>query len=78
MDNYSLSDLRAAVDGGNDNWGGGAWWIIILFLFVLMDECSKRELFIAAVQTLTQEEQRRLWKELEKHGIIKRKSPDCI
>ena len=35
-----------------------------------MDECSKRELFIAAVQTLTQEEQRRLWKELEKHGII--------
>ena len=43
-----------------------------------MDECSKRELFIAAVQTLTQEEQRRLWKELEKHGIIKRKSPDCI
>lgn len=20
MDNYSLSDLRAAVDGGNDNW----------------------------------------------------------
>ena len=37
-----------------------------------MDECSKREMFIAAVQTLTQEEQRRLWKELEKHGIIKR------
>lgn len=36
-----------------------------------MDECSKREMFIAAVQTLTQEEQRRLWKELEKHGIIK-------
>lgn len=36
MDNYSLSDLRAAVDGGNDNWGGGAWWIIILFLFVFM------------------------------------------
>ena len=24
MDNYSLSDLRAAVDGGNDNWGGVA------------------------------------------------------
>lgn len=38
MDNYSLSDLRAAVDGGNDDWGngGGAWWIIILFLFVFM------------------------------------------
>ena len=41
-----------------------------------MDECSKRELFIAAVQTLTQEEQRRLWKELEKHGIIK--SEGCL
>ena len=38
MENYSLSDLRAAVDGGNDGWGngGGAWWIIILFLFVFM------------------------------------------
>lgn len=36
-----------------------------------MDECSKREMFIAAVQTLTQEGQRRLWKELEKHGIIR-------
>lgn len=37
-ENYSLSDLRAAVDGGNENgWGsGGAWWIIILFLFVFM------------------------------------------
>ena len=37
LDNYSLSDLRAAVDGGNDGWSnGGAWWIIILFLFVFM------------------------------------------
>lgn len=38
MDNYSLSDLRAAVDGGNDGWGGGngAWLIVILFLFVFM------------------------------------------
>lgn len=37
MDNYSLSDLRAAVDGGNEGWNnGGAWWIIILFLFVFM------------------------------------------
>lgn len=37
LDNYSLSDLRAAVDGGNDGWGnGGAWWIVILFLFVFM------------------------------------------
>ena len=38
MDNYSLSDIRAAVDGGNDGFGsgGGAWWIIILFLFVFM------------------------------------------
>lgn len=37
MDNYSLSDLRAAVDGGDGAFGGnGAWWIIILFLFVFM------------------------------------------
>lgn len=37
LDNYSLSDLRAAVDGGNDGFdNGGAWWIIILFLFVFM------------------------------------------
>ena len=35
--NYSLSDLRAAVDGGENAFGGnGAWWIIILFLFVFM------------------------------------------
>ena len=35
--NYSLSDLRAAVDGGENDFGGnGAWWIIILFLFVFM------------------------------------------
>jgi hypothetical protein len=26
LDNYSLSDLRAAVDGGSDGFGnGGAW-----------------------------------------------------
>ena len=43
-----------------------------------MDECSKRELFIAAVQTLTQEEQRRLWKELEKQGIIRSECTGCI
>lgn len=37
LDNYSLSDLRAAVDGGSDGIGNsGAWWIIILFLFVFM------------------------------------------
>ncbi len=36
MDNYSLSDIRAATDGGNgaSGFGGGAWWIIILFLFL--------------------------------------------
>lgn len=37
MDNYSLSDIRAAVDGGDGMFGGGgggAWWIIILFLFI--------------------------------------------
>lgn len=36
MENYSLSDLRAATEGGNEWGGGGAWWIIILFLFVFM------------------------------------------
>lgn len=37
MDNYSLSDLRAATEN-NDGFGGngGAWWLIILFLFVFM------------------------------------------
>ncbi len=36
MDNYSLSDIRAATEGGGmDGFGsGGAWWIIILFLFL--------------------------------------------
>ena len=39
MENYSLSDIRAAVDGGYGDgmFGGGnsgAWWIIILFLFL--------------------------------------------
>lgn len=38
MDNYSLSDIRAAVDGGATDGmfggGSGAWWIIILFLFL--------------------------------------------
>lgn len=37
MDNYSLSDIRAAVDG-NDGWGGGmggGWfaWILLFALF---------------------------------------------
>lgn len=36
MDNYSLSDLRAAVGDENGFGGNGAWWIIILFLFVFM------------------------------------------
>lgn len=38
MENYSLSDIRAATEGiGNSgDWGGGAWWIIILFLFAFM------------------------------------------
>lgn len=38
MENYSLSDIRAAT-GGDDGFGyggSGAWWIIILFLFVFM------------------------------------------
>ena len=35
MDNYSLSDIRAASGADENGWGGGsAWWIIILFLFM--------------------------------------------
>ena len=35
MDNYSLSDIRAATGADeNGGGGGGAWWIIILFLFL--------------------------------------------
>ena len=35
MENYSLSDIRAATDHDRDDGiGGGAWWIIILFLFM--------------------------------------------
>ena len=35
MDNYSLSDLRAAVGDDNGAFGGnGAWWVILLFLFL--------------------------------------------
>lgn len=34
MDNYSLSDLRAAVGDTDGAFGGnGAWWVILLFLF---------------------------------------------
>ena len=36
MENYSLSDLRAAVGDGENGWGGGSWWIIVLFLFAFM------------------------------------------
>ena len=35
MDNYSLSDIRAATGADENGWGGGgAWWIIILFLLM--------------------------------------------
>lgn len=34
LDNYSLSDLRAAVDGGNDGWGSGWFLVVVLFLFM--------------------------------------------
>ena len=35
MENYSLSDIRAATGHERDEgFGGGAWWIIILFLFM--------------------------------------------
>lgn len=35
MENYSLSDIRAAV--GEDGFGGGngSWWIILLFLWAM-------------------------------------------
>lgn len=34
MDNYSLSDIRAATgDNGGFGSGNGAWWLILLFLF---------------------------------------------
>lgn len=36
MENYSLSDIRAATDHEDDGWGGnGSWfWIVVLFLFM--------------------------------------------
>ena len=35
MENFSLSDIRAATEHERDEgFGGGAWWIIILFLFM--------------------------------------------
>ena len=35
MENYSLSDIRAATDRDDDGWGGGSWfWIVVLFLFM--------------------------------------------
>lgn len=34
MDSYSLSDIRAAVDGGEGMFGGnGLWFLALLFLF---------------------------------------------
>lgn len=35
MENYSLSDIRAATDHDNDSFGSGSWfWIVVLFLFM--------------------------------------------
>lgn len=34
MDNYSLSDLRAAVGDGENGWGSGWFLIVVLFLFM--------------------------------------------
>lgn len=35
MDNYTLSDIRSAVDGGNEGgWGSGWFLIVVLFLFM--------------------------------------------
>lgn len=36
MENYSLSDLKAATESANDGFGNGSWWIIVLFLFAFM------------------------------------------
>ncbi len=31
---YSLADIKSAVDGGDDGAFGGSWgWIILIFLF---------------------------------------------
>ena len=35
MDNYTLSDIRSAVDGGNEGgWGSGWFLFVVLFLFM--------------------------------------------
>lgn len=34
MENYNLSDIRAAVGEDGGFGGNGAWWIIVLFLFM--------------------------------------------
>ena len=34
LENYSLSYLRAAVDGGNDGFGGSLVWVILLFILL--------------------------------------------
>lgn len=35
MENYSLSDIRAATENDNDGFGNGSWfWIVVLFLFM--------------------------------------------
>lgn len=35
MENYSLSDIRAATEHEDDGFGGGSWfWIVVLFLFM--------------------------------------------
>lgn len=34
MENYSLSDLRAAVGDGENGWGSGWFLIVVLFLFM--------------------------------------------
>lgn len=35
MENYSLSDIRAAVGDEGMFGGGNSWWIILLFLFIM-------------------------------------------
>ncbi len=37
MDNYSLSDIKAATEGGNDGmFGGGSWAVVLIILFLII------------------------------------------
>ena len=37
MDNYSLSDIKAATEGSNDGmFGGGSWAVVLIILFLII------------------------------------------